>query len=52
MEERPVLTSILQPKQAVLSWSAIDLKDGKYLIYRSNDNVNFEKIGEKMSFAM
>ncbi|MFN0257637.1 hypothetical protein [Pedobacter ureilyticus] len=41
------LNIILQPNQAILSWSAIDLEDGKYLIYRSNDNVNFEKIGEK-----
>lgn len=38
---------IVQSNQTILSWSTIELKSGKYIIYRSDDSNNFVKIGEK-----
>ncbi|MNK03389.1 hypothetical protein D3C87_212340 [compost metagenome] len=38
---------IVQSNQTILSWSTIEVKNGKYLIYRSEDQHNFVKIGEK-----
>lgn len=39
---------IVQSNQMILSWSAIELEDAKYLIYRSEDGNSFVEIGEKV----
>ncbi len=39
---------IVQSNQTILSWSSIEENNGKYLIYKSDDNRNFAKIGEKI----
>jgi len=46
-ERRAHFNIIVQSNQTILSWSTIELKNGKYLIYRSDDSNNFVKIGEK-----
>lgn len=42
---------IVQSNQTILSWSAIEEKSGKYFIYKSEDQHNFVKIGEKTIVA-
>ncbi|WP_343532314.1 hypothetical protein [Pedobacter sp.] len=46
-ERRAHFNIIVQSNQTILSWSTIELKNGKYEIYRSDDSKNFVKIGEK-----
>lgn len=46
-ERRAHFNIIVQSNQTILSWSTIELKNGKYEIYRSDDSNNFVKIGEK-----
>jgi len=46
-ERRNHFNIIVQYNQTILSWSSIESKNGKYLIYRSEDHHNFDKIGEK-----
>lgn len=42
---------IVQSNQTILTWSVIDVRGGKYLIYRSEGKQNFSKIGEKLILA-
>ncbi len=46
-ERRAHFNIIVQSNQTILSWSTIELKNGTYEIYRSDDSNNFVKIGEK-----
>ncbi|RWU10432.1 hypothetical protein [Pedobacter chitinilyticus] len=46
-ERRAHFNIIVQSNQTILSWSTVELKNGKYEIYRSDDSNNFVKIGEK-----
>jgi hypothetical protein len=48
LEQKSHFNIIVQSNQMILSWSTIELKDAKYLIYRSDDGNNFVKIGEKV----